>query len=167
MNRKMMVTTIIGLIFTSVLFANPGNRKHKKLHLHHRSNVITTFHVGFGYPSYHNHLWCDPFFRTYPTVVYREAAPNSELEFADTEQILTDIELLKAMMEKGMITEKEFQKAKKKLLSRIGELVPNQNAESNVSVLMQQLVWFRELEQRDILTEDEYNEQKKDILKLI
>ena len=64
-------------------------------------------------------------------------------------------------------TEKEFQKAKKKLLSRIGELVPNQNAESKVSVLMQQLVWFRELEQRDILTEDEYNEQKKDILKLI
>jgi len=58
------------------------------------------------------------------------------LEFTDTEKILTDIELLKEMVEKGILTEKEFKKAKKKLLAQIGQLVPNKNTEPNVSSLM-------------------------------
>jgi uncharacterized protein YfkK (UPF0435 family) len=100
------------------------------------STTKTTFHAGFGYPSYHNHLRCDPFFRIYPTIIYQEVAPNRELEFTDTEKILTDIELLKEMVEKGILTEKEFKKAKKKLLAQIGQLVPNKNTEPNVSSLM-------------------------------
>ncbi|MBT3840373.1 MAG: hypothetical protein HOG68_08420 [Candidatus Marinimicrobia bacterium] len=58
------------------------------------------------------------------------------MEFTDTEKILTDIELLKEMVEKGILTEKEFKKAKKKLLAQIGQLVPNKNTEPNVSSLM-------------------------------
>jgi hypothetical protein len=85
---------------------------------------------------------------------------------ADAGLIMEQIEKLKEMQEGGIITEKEFGKVKKRLLNRIGELIPI-NKVDNSAEAVSQLEKLFELEQRDILTEKEYDKQKKKMLNVI
>jgi hypothetical protein len=84
----------------------------------------------------------------------------------DADLIIEQIEKLKEMQESGVITEKEFGKVKKRLLNRIGELIPK-NKVDNSTEAVSQLEKLYELEQKDILTEKEYDKQKKKMLDLI
>ena len=84
----------------------------------------------------------------------------------DADLIIEQIEKLKEMQESGVITEKEFGKVKKRLLNRIGELIPK-NKEDNSTEAVSQLEKLYELAQKDILTEKEYNKQKKKMLDLL
>ena len=79
---------------------------------------------------------------------------------------LSSIEKLKEMQESGVITEKEFGKVKKRLLNRIGELIPKNKVDNSVEAISQ-LEKLYELEHKDILTEKEYNKQKKKMLDLL
>ena len=84
----------------------------------------------------------------------------------DVNLIIEQIEKLKEMQKSGIITEKEFVKVKKRLLNRIGELIPK-NKVDNSAEAVSQLEKLYDLEQRDILTEKEYDKQKKKMLGVI
>ena len=95
------------------------SRKHKKHKVHHVVNrPKARVHLGVNWHwSHWNHWWHDCRYQNRVVVVNQEAADKGKN--ATVLEIIEQIEKLAELKEKGLITDKEYQKKKKELLNRI------------------------------------------------
>jgi hypothetical protein len=158
MKLKILFSVILLFSFVSNLQAQGRTKKHR---FNHRSNsrIVVRYHT---YPRWHHNYWNYNYYWSYRPAIVKP----TNMVLADAGLIMEQIEKLKEMQEGGIITEKEFGKVKKRLLNRIGELIPI-NKVDNSAEAVSQLEKLFELEQRDILTEKEYDKQKKKMLNVI
>ena len=70
------------------------------------------------------------------------------------------------MKENGIITAKEYDKVKKRLIDRVGKLIPS-NKLKNSSDAIIQLEKMYGMKKSDILTNEEFEKKKKRMLLLI
>ena len=158
MKLKILFSVILLFSFVSNLQAHGRTKKHRSKH-HSNSTIVVRYHT---YPRWHHNYWHYDYYWNYRPAIVK----SSNMVITDVNLIIEQIEKLKEMQESGIITEKEFVKVKKRLLNRIGELIPK-NKVDNSAEAVSQLEKLYDLEQRDILTEKEYNKQKKKMLDLI
>ena len=95
------------------------SRKHKKHKVHHVVNRHKArVHLGVNWHRGHwNHWWYDCSYHNRVVVVNQEA--DDKGKNATVFEIIEHIEKLAELKEKGLITDKEYQKKKKELLNRI------------------------------------------------
>ncbi len=158
MKMNILFSAIILFSFVSNLQAHGRTKKHRSKH-HSNSTIVVRYHT---YPRWHHNYWHYDYYWNYRPAIVK----SSNMVITDVNLIIEQIEKLKEMQESGIITEKEFVKVKKRLLNRIGELIPK-NKVDNSAEAVSQLEKLYDLEQRDILTEKEYDKQKKKMLGVI
>lgn len=157
MSIKKLLVIVLIFSFAANLQAHKKSRKHRTKH-RSNSKLIIRYNT---FPRWHNNSYYGNY------LSYRPVNVNQRnMVLADADLIIEQIEKLKELQDNGVISAKEFTKAKKRLLKRIGELIPK-NEQKNSTEAVIQLEKLYELEQREILTEKEYNKQKKKILNLI
>ena len=95
------------------------SRKHKKHKVHHVVNRHKArVHLGVNWHwSHWNHWWHDCRYHNRVVVVNKEA--DDKGKNTTVLEIIEQIEKLAELKEKGLITDKEYQKKKKELLDRI------------------------------------------------
>jgi len=90
---------------------------HKKKHYHSKTHYRPKFKLSLGY----NYSW--PYWNWYhpkrDVIVVKEDGDSKKDENNNFEDIIAQIEKLAELKEKGIISEKEFEKKKKELLKRI------------------------------------------------
>ena len=90
---------------------------HKKKHHHSKTHYQPKFKLTLGY----NYSW--PYWQWYhhkrDVIVVKEDGDSKKDENNNFEDIIAQIEKLAELKEKGIISEKEFEKKKKELLKRI------------------------------------------------
>ena len=158
MKLKILFSVILLFSFVSNLQAHGRTKKHRSKH-HSKSKIVVRYHT---YPRWHHNYWHYDYYWNYRPAIVK----SSNMVITDVNLIIEQIEKLKEMQKSGIITEKEFVKVKKRLLNRIGELIPK-NKVDNSAEAVSQLEKLYDLEQRDILTEKEYDKQKKKMLGVI
>jgi len=92
---------------------------------------------------------------------------KEKLNIADGKKIMRQIQRLKDFRDAGIINDKDFTKAKKKLLGRIGEDIPKRKSPKRTAKILNELEALFSLEQNGTLTVKEYNKKKKSLLKMI
>ena len=112
------------VITSSFLFPHNGRHKgwkHKKKHkirkIHKKPRVNIRLGYNYYWPSWGwNHRWC---YRhdSRDVVVVQNGKTTNEDNFVD--EIIAQIEKLAILEEKGIISEKDYEKKKKDLLKRI------------------------------------------------
>ena len=76
----------------------------------------------WGYNNWrYNSLAFDPFWDS----SFRSSMERDKFVLADVDQIFKQVVKLKEMKEKGIITAKEYDKVKKRLIDRVGKLIPS------------------------------------------
>ena len=95
------------------------SRKHKKHKVHHVVNRHKArVHLGVNWRWGHwNHWWHDRRYHNRVVVLNQEV--DEKGKNATVLEIIEQIEKLAELKEKGLITDKEYQKKKKELLDRI------------------------------------------------
>ena len=159
---KYLKPVMLIIVLIAVLDASP--RGHRR-HAHHGGHRSWT--VGFSGAYYGpSARYYDPFWGpTYMTGGYYY--PSGEYELADAEAIIAQIEQLSALQKQGVLTEKEFTKAKGRLLDRLGKYVPKDKNEENSAEVLKQLGQLYESQTTGVLDEAEFARQKKKLLRLI
>ena len=124
---KQIRSVTIFLILFSLVFADHGRTKHKRLK-HKKRHKVKVVHkqprlkISLG----HNYFWRNWNFgyhhwNKYPSkdivVINKEVIKNLETE--DFDEIISNIEKLADLKEKGIISEYEYKKKKKDLLKKI------------------------------------------------
>ena len=138
MNRTKMERTVKGfklvicavLLITTVSGGHPNHRKQLRHRAWIKPRPALYVGVGFGYPYglgcywpyYHHHWFC----HHDPIVIVKERDDEEdeqekevEKEPETTEELLEQIEKLYELKEKGILTEEEYEEAKKELLARL------------------------------------------------
>ena len=124
---KQIRLIIIFLILASFVFADHGRAKHKrwKHKKRHRTKVVHTqprLKISLGYNYFwHNwnfgyHHWNQHQSKNI-VVVNKDVIRN--IETIDFDEIISNIEKLAILREKGIISEYEYKKKKKELLKKI------------------------------------------------
>jgi membrane peptidoglycan carboxypeptidase len=91
----------------------------------------------------------------------------SNLVLVTADSIAEDIVALNRMMSRGVISEKDYERAKKTLLNRIGMSVNPQAQETTTAGLLEQIETLHQMQSGQLITEKEYQKQKKKLLALI
>ena len=124
---KQIRSVIIFLIFASFLFADHGRAKHKRWK-HKNRHKIKVVHkqprlkISLGYNyfwrnwNFGYHLWNKHQSKNI-VVVNKDVIRN--IETLDFDEIISNIEKLAILREKGIISEYEYKKKKKELLKKI------------------------------------------------
>ncbi len=161
--KRLIVILSLGLILLAedALAGKPfhGNRRHRK---HHKT--YSSIHIGFGYHYRPRRSVVSPFVYHDHMAYHHE---KEKLIVADGKKIMRQITRLKDFRDTGIITEKDFKKAKQKLLDRIGEAIPKRKSPKHTAKVLTELEQLYTLEQNGILTVKEYVNKKKSLLKII
>ena len=112
------------VITSSFLFPHNGRHKgwkHKKKHkirkIHKKPRVNIRLGYNYSWPSWGwNHRWCHLHNSRDIVVVQNENTTNED---DSVDEIIAQIEKLAILKEKGIISEKDYEKKKKDLLKRI------------------------------------------------
>ena len=112
------------VITSSILFPHNGRHKgwkHKKKHkirkIHKKPRVNIRLGYNYSWPSWGwNHRWC--YRHNSRDIVVVQNDKNTE-ERDSVDEIIAQIEKLAILKEKGIISEKDYEKKKKDLLKRI------------------------------------------------
>ncbi len=157
------------LLFASVIDAAPGRHRHRGQFRGHRAHFSQTVALRpyFGMPYYG--AYYGSYYGAYGAGFYMQAPMigTGSLRLADAELIFTQIEKLGALRKQDLLTEKEFTKAKKRLLGRIGRYVRATDSAEDAAEVIGQLELLQRLRVEDLLNEAEYAAQKKKLLALI
>lgn len=149
------------LILMTLLDASPrGHRRHGHFRAYGPRVVMVgaSFHAGYQY--------YDPFWRPvyWPGGSYYH---SGEYVLTNAEAIITQIEQLSALQKQGILSEKEFKRAKGRLLDRLGQYIPAEKNTENTSEILKQLQQLHESQSAGILDESDFARQKKKLLRLI
>ena len=112
------------VIISSFLFPHNGRHKgwkHKKKHkirkIHKKPRVNIRLGYNYSWPSWGwNHRWC--YRHNSRDIVVLQNEKNTK-EDDSVDEIIAQIEKLAILKEKGIISEKDYEKKKKDLLKRI------------------------------------------------
>ncbi|NQV16429.1 SHOCT domain-containing protein [bacterium] len=133
-----------------------------------------------GWQPYHQNNWYGPRHSHYysPYWSYRYYTPvmvttrtittyPSNLVIITVEHVAEDIVILNNLMTRGMITEKEYERAKKTLLNRIGMSINPEAAEPTTKEITSQIKTLYQMREGQLLTNSEYQKQKQKLLATI
>ena len=155
---------ILLLIFSVTVQAGPRSRRH-----HHRP--IRNYHHSYYPHRYNNYYSAYGYYRySYrPVMVTTQSTTTypSNLVLVTADSIAEDIVALNRMMSRGVISEKDYERAKKTLLNRIGMSVNPQAQETTTAGLLEQIETLHQMQSGQLITEKEYQKQKKKLLALI
>lgn len=152
-------TLLLALLMTTALAASPGGRHHR----HHHGRRVVYVGASFHYPSYH---YADPFRGpVYGWAPY--GATHRGLELADADSIISQIEALHTLKEQGILTEREFRRAKRTLLDRLGKYVPRQDSADDAAEVTKRLEQLNAMKVKGLIEEREFVREKRKLLRLI
>ena len=124
--------------FSEVDAKGKGRKQNPKFRSSQKIGIRYIAYPGFGYNSwfhndwrYHNFTY-DPFWDS----SFRSSIER-DFELADVDQIFKQVVKLKEMKEKGIITAKEYDKVKKRLIDRVGKLIPSNKLKNSSDAIIQ------------------------------
>ena len=133
-------------------FYHPGgSREHLRIS-HGFYHPVRNVYVGVGFRysryGYYDPFWDPWYYDSYPyrTIIFHQ----ENMVLVDADSILVQIEKLKAMKDEGMLTEKEFKKAKKRLLDKIGQFVPAEEKPEKTDADLSQIKKPSELKELNV-----------------
>lgn len=153
---------ILLLIFTMALEADPRHRHHSRpFRKHHhawQSHGYNNYFTGFGY------------YRPYRPVVVTTLSTTTyptNLITITAEAVAEDVVALNRLMDRGIITEKDFERAKKTLLNRIGMSMNPAAQGMSMGDIIDQIEILHQMKQAELISAREFKQQKKKILAMI
>ncbi len=161
---KIYKPLIFILILATTLQAGP--RKHKNPHKRHYYKPHYTHYA----PRHHSYYSIYGHYRYYtPVMVTTKTVTTypTNLVMVTADSVAEDIVLLNRMMDQGMISEKEYERAKKTLLNRIGMSVNPEAQGLTTAEITDQIQTLYQMQTGQLLTEKEYKQQKKKLLALL
>lgn len=111
---KLLKPSLAFIILLSIGFADHRNKRHHKKHKKHRIYTMHYPRWTFGVNWHNSWNHCTP---NRKVVVVKNESENDKHE--SVLNIIEEIEKLAELKEKGLITQKEYEKKKKDLLKRI------------------------------------------------
>ncbi|MCH7574912.1 MAG: SHOCT domain-containing protein [Candidatus Marinimicrobia bacterium] len=87
-----------------------------------------------------------------------------KLIYMDAETLGDQITQLDKIRKQGLITDREFKRLKKRLLSQLGKLVPIRYRAVDLGQVLNELETLHRLVDEGVLTEKEYSSQKRRML---
>ena len=155
---------IAALLVTTVSFAQ-GRRGHHRHggHGHWRSHHVVRLGATFYYPAYR---YATPYWGysyPYPAPV----AARGGWELADSDAIIAQIEKLHSLKEQGMLTDREFRRAKRTLLDRLGQYIPRKDNPDDTAEITRRLEQLNAMKVKGLIDEGEYAREKRKLLRLI
>jgi len=154
---------ILLLIISVTVQANPRHRDHQRRPARHS-------HQSRYSRPHHNYYWGYRYHRYYtPTVVTTSSTTTypTNLVTITAESVSQDIVALNRLMERGVISEKDYERAKKTLLNRIGMSMNPDAQESTTSDIVGQIETLYQMNSKQLITEKEYKQQKNRLLAMI
>jgi len=162
----MNISKITILLLMAVLFvqANPNHRRHHT-RPYYRGHYTPAYHSRYTpyYSSYRSYRYYTPVIVTSKTTT----TYPSNLVLITAEDAAEDIIALNTIMNKGLITEKEFSRAKGTLLNRIGMSVNPDAGDISTTEVISQIETLYELQSTELLSHKEYAKQKRKLLAMI
>lgn len=155
------------LVLATVTQAAP--QRHRS-HRHFGHARVIQLHAGFYSPGYNP--WIGPYRYYggrynyngwYNPVVYSQA-DSVKLIYMDAEMLGDQITRLDKIRQQGLITDREFKRLKKRLLSQVGKLVPIRYPAVDMGQVLNELETLHRLVDEGVLTEKEYSSQKRRML---
>ena len=165
--KYILLAVIIIPIFSQLDARGKGRNHHSKFRSSKVIGIRYVAYPNFGHNYWgfnnwrHNNFAFDPFWDP-------SFSPSFEKDFvlADVDQIFKQVVKLKEMKEKGIITAKEYDKVKKRLIDRVGKLIPSKKLKNSSDAIIQ-LEKMHKMKDTEILTSDEFEKKKKRMLLLI
>ena len=140
-----------------------GGPHHRGGHGRWRTPHVVRFGAAFYYPAYR---YATPFWgRAYPYPA--PGAARAGWELADSDAIITQIEKLHALKERGLLTDREYRRAKRTLLDRLGQYVPRKDNHEDTAEVTRRLEQLHALKVKGLIDEGEYAREKRKLLRLI
>ncbi|MBT3253763.1 MAG: SHOCT domain-containing protein [Candidatus Marinimicrobia bacterium] len=152
------------LILAVAVQAGPRSRRH---HHHPARNYHSSY-----YPHYYNnHFSAFGYYRySYrPVMVTTQSTTTypTNLVTITAESVSEDIVVLNRMMSRGVISEKDYERAKKTLLNRIGMSMNPDAQVATTEELIGQIEALHQMYSKQIITEKEFKKQKNKLLAMI
>lgn len=153
-------TLLLALLMTTALAASPGGR-HQRHSRHYHGHRVAYVSASFHYPGYR---YAQPYWGpSYGWAPYARV----DLELADADHIIAQIEALSALKDKGILTEREFRRAKRVLLDRLGKYVPRQDSADDAAEVTKRLEQLQAMKVKGLIDEKEFAREKRKLLRLI
>ncbi|MEA3286163.1 MAG: hypothetical protein U9Q77_02135 [Candidatus Marinimicrobia bacterium] len=156
--------TILILLAITLIQANPRRRHHPRPYpSHHYHNSW----YASRYTPYYSHY--QPYRYYTPLIITTQKTTTypTNLVMLTVDQIAKDIVSLSDLLSRGMITEKDFSRAKKTLLNRIGMSINPDAAGPTTDSIIDQIETLYHMQSGQLLTKKEYLKQKTKLLALI
>ena len=152
------------VLATAAEAAGPRGGHHRRGgHGHWRSSHAIRFSTGYYYSPYH---YASPFWgQAY--MVPGPGAVRGEWELADSDAIIAQIEKLHGLKERGIVTDREYRKAKRTLLDRLGRYVPRRDNPEDTAEVTRRLEQLHGMQVKGLIDEGEYAREKRKLLRLI
>jgi len=154
---------ILLLIISVTVQANPRHRDHQRRPARHShqsrySRPHHNYYWGYRYHSYYT-----------PTIVTTSSTTTypTNLVTITAESVSQDIIALNRLMERGVISEKDYERAKKTLLNRIGMSMNPDAQETTTTDIVGQIETLYQMNSKQLITEKEYKQQKNRLLAMI
>ena len=169
----MKATKLLLIILVLATVAQAGPRRHgSNRHAGHARGV--RLHVGFYSPSYYGPRigsypyyggrYNDYYYNLRYTPILISPADSVRLIYMDAETAGDQITRLDKIRKQGLITDREFKRLKKRLLSQIGRMVPVHRRTMDVGQLLNELETLHRLVEEGVLTDREYASQQRRML---
>ena len=168
MKIKYILLAVVIIPLITQLDARVKGRKH---HPKFRSSAV--FGIRYvAYPNFGHNYWgfndwrynslafdpfWDPSFRS---------SMERDFVLADVDQLFKQVVKLTEMKEKGIIASKEHDKVKKRLINRVGKLVPSKKLK-NSSDAINQIEKMFNMQEKEFLSRKEFDKKKKRMLIMI
>ncbi len=162
---KLSKFIVLLLILSVAVQANPHSRRH---HRHPVRNYYPSYYP--FYPSYNNYYSAYGYYRYYsPVVVTTKTTTTypSNLVVITADSIAKDIVALNRMMSRGVISEKDYTRAKKTLLNRIGMSMNPDAQEATTADILEQIETLYQMQSGQLITNKEFQKQKNKLLAMI
>lgn len=152
-------------ILTTTLSAGPPHKR--QAHRPHRAHNVVHINTGWHAPTYSFYT------RSYWPVAYAstqksvsEWAP-AEMEQVSVASIALHLELLDDFQKEGVITAREYDRAKDDLLDQVGETVLAEYGSDYSYEILGQIEVLHQMVKKGLVTKKEYDQQKKKLLALL
>ncbi len=152
------------LILAIVAQANPrhSNRRHHHTPRHHYRSYSPYYHHNY-FSAYGHYRYYSPVLVKTKTTTYYPG----NLVVITADSIAEDLVALNGMMSRGLISEKELERAKKTLLNRIGMSVNPDAREATTASILEQIETLYHMQSGQLITKKEFQKQKKKLLAMI
>ncbi|MEE9163025.1 MAG: SHOCT domain-containing protein [Candidatus Neomarinimicrobiota bacterium] len=143
--------------------ATPGGGPHRRGgHGRWRTPHVVRLGAAFHYPAY---SYATPFWGH--AYLYPAPGARGEWELADSDAIIKQIEKLHVLKEQGILTDREYRRAKRTLLDRLGQYVPRKDDPKDTAEVARRLEQLHALKVKGLIDEGEYAWEKRKLLRLI